>query len=1388
MKKWLFLLLGVFISLPATSQEWFGDFEFMCYDDGTASLISVKNPGDGKLYQLTVPEKIGFTVDGIHFEWVVTTISSYAFYEREDIVSVELPNSIKYIDAYAFSNSGISSITLSSSLSSIGNYAFNRCSNLTSIVLPSSLSSIGEYAFYNCSSLTSIVIPDEITTIEPYTFALCSSLKSVTFPNSLKAIKFRAFSACYNLEINDLPKSLETIEAYAFAKCRVGVSVIIPPSVSSIGDNVFYDCPVEKIYYPNTLEWEDAKNMENAIAYDPKTFDPDKIEEKNPEEGKVDSDGCAYNDDKTVLISVSPSLSSLVIPEGVTKIKTNAFKGCKLESLTIPSSIEVIEPDAFYYYEEIPWYKDPESCEIGRVIFNDWDAWYSKVQLGNMYSNPYHHSVPYNIHGEKIENPKLKEGMTKIEDYINLNIPFDGEIALPSTLKRIGKYAFADNAELSAVKMPDGLEEIGESAFEGCKMIENIEIPSTVVTIEDKAFKDCSGITLITLPEGLNSLGDMAFSNCSKLERAVLVSNIEHIGEGTFEECYSLNKLYFPLHLKTIGNRAFYECWNLEELCFPATLESIGDLAFRQIKGPEWQMSKVVIPNSVTHIGTEAFNGPNISHLSIGSGLKVIPEKAFQLQTNAIIELSDGLTEIGTHAFGYNKDIPSLNLPSTVSIIAPDAFENSDICELTIPDGVTELPSGSCGEPSLLTIGSGIENIDSKAVEFNNLHILRIKADNPPKVSDSFSLTYDQKDAITVIVNDGCRDKYTSNTRWKVFDNIIEVSSSDIVVNMTGDYALSEEIHTTTGLMPSSVTKMKVVGPLTETDLRIISENMISLQSLDMSEVTNVTKIPDNQFAGSLLTEIKLPQGLTAIGNDAFSNCSLLKISELPAGVTEIGSSAFENSPRVTVSTLPESLKTIGDNAFANCTGLLSVSACETLEDLGNGAFSGCSMLESVDLSATALAEIKSSAFAGCHELDEIVLPETVTAIGDNAFAGTAIRDIAFASCASEIGVGAFSNCRRLVAANLPEKVKSVSESLFANCPRMIAATMPSATTDVAPNIVSGNKKMANISCAAINAPAAETGAFDGLRMRYVSLTVPTQSFREYLNAPQWGKFQSIQNKIPVSIDPGVEVSNVAEEEYQDMLTEDALEEAAEAAAQETEVENPEQIRRRSARRAVGRAATTEGRQFAALFNGAQIQTGNEGSATRIFVNPKEGVNVTSILFNGEEMLDKMEGNSLLLPAGANGSLIIKTDGQEEETPKNPAIAIAPTEVELTEGDTTTLTITERTDIDADAEVVWTSSDEAVATVDANGTVTAVAKGTATITATCQGVSATCTVKVNAKSTVEPGDEDGINAAEAAADVEVYDLRGVKVGTSLDGLAKGVYIVRQSDKITKVAI
>ena len=132
-------------------------------------------------------------------------------------------------------------VVLPKSLKKIGDYAFYDCENLVSVNIPAGVTSIGEDAFTFCK-LTSVTIPDSVTSIGNYAFEDCKELTSITIPNSVTSIGVFAFSSCYALTSVTIGNSVTSIGDYAFRYCDALTSVTIPNSVTSIGKFAFYSC------------------------------------------------------------------------------------------------------------------------------------------------------------------------------------------------------------------------------------------------------------------------------------------------------------------------------------------------------------------------------------------------------------------------------------------------------------------------------------------------------------------------------------------------------------------------------------------------------------------------------------------------------------------------------------------------------------------------------------------------------------------------------------------------------------------------------------------------------------------------------------------------------------------------------------------------------------------------------------------------------------------------------------------------------------------------------------------------------------------------------------------------------------------------------------------
>ena len=234
--------------------------------------------------------------------------SSYAPFPTS-VTSVTFGENVEHIPAYICDDmSGLTSIEIPNSVTSIGDGAFDGCTGLTSITIPNSVTSIGDYAFEDCIGLSSVTIPNSVTSIGNSAFEGCSSLTSVTIPESVRSIGNSAFYGCGSLTSVTLPNSVTSIGNWAFRGCTSLSSFSIPSSVTSIGNFVFEDCiGLSSVTIPNSV---------TSI-------------------GNSAFEGCS-------------SLTSVTIPESVRSIGNSAFYGCgSLTSVTLPNSVKSIGYWAF---------------------------------------------------------------------------------------------------------------------------------------------------------------------------------------------------------------------------------------------------------------------------------------------------------------------------------------------------------------------------------------------------------------------------------------------------------------------------------------------------------------------------------------------------------------------------------------------------------------------------------------------------------------------------------------------------------------------------------------------------------------------------------------------------------------------------------------------------------------------------------------------------------------------------------------------------------------------------------------------------------------------------------------------------------------------------------
>jgi hypothetical protein len=180
------------------------------YDYLTSTTVAITGfVGSDEPHVITIPA----VIDGRN----VTEIAAEAFYAK----------------------SNISEIKSEAALTKIGDYAFAYCEALTTVTLPTSIKTIGKGAFYGSAHLTTVVMPEGLENINDYAFYDCIALTGVTFPASLKTIAAAAFSGCEALTAIVLAEGITTIGTQAFYNCTAVEALTLPASLTEIGDWAF---------------------------------------------------------------------------------------------------------------------------------------------------------------------------------------------------------------------------------------------------------------------------------------------------------------------------------------------------------------------------------------------------------------------------------------------------------------------------------------------------------------------------------------------------------------------------------------------------------------------------------------------------------------------------------------------------------------------------------------------------------------------------------------------------------------------------------------------------------------------------------------------------------------------------------------------------------------------------------------------------------------------------------------------------------------------------------------------------------------------------------------------------------------------------------------------
>ncbi len=528
----------------------------------------------------------------------------------------------------------------------IGDFAFAEDEKLNYVKLNNGIQKIGNYAFFYCGNLKSIELPKSILELGVNAFA-SSGITKIKLPTKLKEIKNETFSECENLEQINFGKNIKSIGERAFLNCKKLEELPLLKNVSYIGASAFEGSGLKNIKLPN---------LENICE---RTF-----------KGTM--------------------LTSVTIPNSVSKIKTGAFSGCELlEVAVLPDKIQDIAPSIFEGCKNLKEITIPDYVkEIGNRAFAQCE------KLGTI-------SIPARV--EKIGNSAF------------INCRGLEEVKLPERLKSIGENAFNDCTKLKKINLPEGVTKLSNGVFSNSGLT-HIVLPNKLTLISDEAFNNCRELQKVEFPETLESIGSEAFTCCGGLKSVKLPDNLSFVGGGVFAECKNLENVQLSKGLTVLSDRMLIGCNNLKEIAIPKSVKSIDDFA---LSGTG--ITDIEIDEKVTYLGRGVFSKcANLVRVKMPNGLKILNEALFSgCKKLKYVELPDSITDIRPMAFSGNRELEKIVLPKNLKTIEDQAFRTCEkLKEVVLPDGLEKIGKeafSECCSLEKIVIPSSVQMIDEKA-------------------------------------------------------------------------------------------------------------------------------------------------------------------------------------------------------------------------------------------------------------------------------------------------------------------------------------------------------------------------------------------------------------------------------------------------------------------------------------------------------------------------------------------------------------------------------------------------------------------------------------------------------------------------------------------------
>ncbi len=1009
----------------------------------------------------------------------------------------------QYGDSYAYapwqlSKYVLSSVSVSDGVTSVGDYAFEDCSNLQNVTLGKSLASLGKSVFKGCTALISIQvsgnsrysssegilfdtenaslvkypagktdltyqIPAGVESVEDYAFEGCTNLTCVSIPGSVLTLGYSAFKGCVNLAELTIPACIDSVRSDDYPTFE-GCTNIQKITFTGNGDWCQYGLSYE--YTP----WQLSRSVLTEVC----------ILDGVTSIGAYAFSGCAGLSKFTIGEAVSTieayalmdccSIETIIIPNAVASVGISAFKGCTgLHELCLPVNLDSVVST------ENPVF---EGCtNIETITIGGSGAWFD-------------YGLSYEYTPWEISRSGLS--VVKISDYV----------------KTIGDYAFTGCSKLSYVYIGTSVNSIGTAVFSGCTSLTYIEVSGSNADFRsvDNVLFDYDKTVLIQfpigrsttsyeIPSGVSKIGEYAFSGCSSVNAILIPESVTYLGQGAFNDCEGLYQLSVPATLDCVGsdkNPIFAGCTSIKTIIFLGS-GKMYDYGSDYEYTP-WQLSRsnlveAVISGKVFSVSDNAFSGcSNLSAVTIGNSVSSIGTYAFK-DCSALEELTipAGIDSVGSAenpAFDGCTNIKKITVTGsgdwypygTSYVLTPWQISRSNLTEVTVSAGVTSIGDNAfsgCAKLATVSFGTSVTKIGNSA--FAGCSSLGSLELSNAVTSIGISAFKDCTDLKELILPAGL--DCVVSTENPVFEGCTEIET--VTFTGSGDWYSygTSYLHTPWQYSRSNLTKITVSVGVTS-----VGDNAFSGCSnlATVSFGTSVTKIGNSAFAGcTSIVSIEFPESLSEIGNSAFAGCSSLGSLELSNAVTSIGTSAFKDCTCLKKLSLPAGLDSVvspEDPVFEGCvnietvtftgsgdwfpyndsypytpwqlsrSSLTGISISDSIRSIGDNAFAGCTELSSVYI-GTSVVSIGTAVFRDCKSLATIVVS------GSNADFRS-VENVLYNGYITKLIL--YPLGRSGTAFVVPDGVRTISEYAFYGCTSLLSVSIPDSVSSIGTSAFSG--------------------------------------------------------------------------------------------------------------------------------------------------------------------------------------------------------------------------------------------------------------------------------------------------------------------------------------------